>query len=127
MNKAQLVKEVERRLGGDRQTAQEAVDHVVDVIMRTVAAGEPVSIWGFGVFEKRSREARTARNPKTGASVQVDATSVPTFRPGAPFKEVVTGARTLDDVVARAPSPAPARRRRGRPPGSAKSAARKAG
>ncbi len=99
MNKAQLIKEVEARLGVDGKRAQEAVNHVVDVIVRSVAKGERVAISGFGVFEKRRRGARTARNPKTGAAVKVKATSVPAFRPGSGFKEVVSGAKKLDKVV----------------------------
>ncbi len=107
VNKAQLIKAVEERLQGDRKTAQQAVDHVVDIIVRSVAKGERVAISGFGVFEKRRRGARTARNPKTGAAVKVRATSVPSFRAGAPFKDVVSGAKKLDKAV---------RRRRGRLP-----------
>lgn len=99
MNKAQLIKEVESRLGVDGKRAQEAVNHVVDVIVRSVAKGERVAISGFGVFEKRRRGARTARNPKTGAAVKVKATSVPAFRAGSGFKEVVSGAKKLDKVV----------------------------
>lgn len=99
MNKAELIKAVEDRLQSDRKTAKQAVDLVVDVIVRSVAKGEKVAITGFGVFEKRRRGARTARNPKTGAAVKVKATSVPSFRAGAGFKEVVSGAKKLDKLV----------------------------
>ncbi|MDP9240609.1 MAG: HU family DNA-binding protein [Actinomycetota bacterium] len=99
MNKAELIKAVEDRLESDRKTAKQAVDLVVDVIVRSVAKGEKVAITGFGVFEKRRRGARTARNPKTGAAVKVKATSVPSFRAGAGFKEVVSGAKKLDKLV----------------------------
>ena len=47
---------------------------------------------GFGVFEKSDRPARVARNPATGAEIQVAAQSVPKFRPGADFKALVNGA-----------------------------------
>lgn len=99
MNKAELIRAVEDRLEGDRKIAKKAVDLVVDVIVRSVAKGEKVAITGFGVFEKRRRGARTARNPKTGAAVKVKATSVPSFRAGAGFKEVVSGAKKLDKLV----------------------------
>jgi DNA-binding protein HU-beta len=99
VNKAELIKAVEDRLQSDRKTAQQAVDHVVDVIVRSVAKGEKVAITGFGVFEKRRRGARTARNPKTGAAVKVKATSVPAFRAGSGFKEVVSGAKKLEKLV----------------------------
>lgn len=99
MNKAELIKAVEDRLGSGAKSAKDAVDHVVDIIMREVAKGEKVAISGFGVFEKRKRGPRTARNPKTGAAVKVKARSVPSFRAGTPFKEVVSGAKKLDKVA----------------------------
>jgi DNA-binding protein HU-beta len=99
VNKAELIKAVEDRLQSDRKTAQQAVDHVVDIIVRSVAKGERVAITGFGVFEKRRRGARTARNPATGAAVKVKATSVPAFRAGSGFKEVVSGAKKLEKLV----------------------------
>lgn len=99
MNKAQLIKAVEQRLETGERSAKEAVDHVVDIIVRSVAKGERVAISGFGVFEKRRRGPRIARNPKTGAAVKVKATSVPAFRAGSPFKEVVSGAKKLDKVM----------------------------
>ncbi|MEP6696123.1 MAG: HU family DNA-binding protein [Pseudonocardiales bacterium] len=106
MNKAELIKAVEERLEGDRKVAQQAVNQVVDTIIRAVAKGERVAITGFGVFEKRRRGARTARNPKTGAAVKVKATSVPAFRAGSGFREVVSGAKKLEKLVK--PSKAPA-------------------
>ncbi|MGD9527550.1 HU family DNA-binding protein [Pseudonocardia sp.] len=90
MNKTQLVEAVTARIG-DRRTAQAAVDGVLETIVRTVGAGESVSLAGFGVFESRARAARTARNPRTGEAVAVPATTVPAFRPGAGFRAVVAG------------------------------------
>lgn len=90
MNKTQLVDALAARIG-DRQTAATAVDGLLDTIVDTVRAGESVSITGFGVFEARSRAARTARNPRTGESVDVPATTVPAFRAGAGFKSAVGG------------------------------------
>ncbi len=102
MNKAQLIDALAERLG-DRKLAAAAVAGLVDVVIRTVGAGERVTITGFGVFEKRARAARTARNPRTGQAVPVQQTDVPAFRPGTLFREVVSGARTLQagDVSSR--------------------------
>jgi len=95
VNKAELVKALEERLG-ERKTALSAVDGFIDAVVRAVAKGEKVSIAGFGVFEKRRRSARTARNPATGEPVKVKATSVPAFRAGSGFKDVVSGAKKLE-------------------------------
>uniref|UniRef100_UPI000566BBD6 HU family DNA-binding protein n=2 Tax=Amycolatopsis TaxID=1813 RepID=UPI000566BBD6 len=80
-NKAQLIEALSERIG-DKKAAAEAVDGLVDIIIRTVHKGEKVTITGFGVFEKRARAARTARNPRTGEAVRVKKTNVPAFRAG---------------------------------------------
>jgi DNA-binding protein HU-beta len=68
---------------------------LVDAIVRAVQKGDSVTITGFGVFERRRRAARVARNPRTGETVRVKPTSVPAFRPGAQFKAIVSGAQKL--------------------------------
>jgi DNA-binding protein HU-beta len=95
MNKAELIDVLTEKLGSDRRTATEAVEHVVDTIVRAVHRGDSVTITGFGVFEQRRRAARVARNPRTGETVKVKPTSVPAFRPGAQFKAVIAGGQKL--------------------------------
>ncbi|MCF8571357.1 HU family DNA-binding protein [Gordonia sp. HY002] len=95
MNKAELVEELAKSLDADRKTANTAVEHLIDTIVRAVNKGESVTITGFGVFEKRARAARVARNPRTGETVKVAATQVPSFRPGAQFKAIVAGQQKL--------------------------------
>jgi len=94
VNKSKLIEVVTEKLG-DRRTASTAVEAVVDAITRAVAKGEKVGITGFGVFEKVDRAARTARNPATGAVVKLKKTSVPKFRPGQGFKDIVSGAKKV--------------------------------
>ena len=94
MNKAQLVEAVAEQLGG-RRAAAEAVDAVLDTIVRAVTAGETVMVTGFGTFEKVDRQARFARNPQTGERVKVKKTAVPRFRPGQGFKDLVSGSKKL--------------------------------
>jgi len=88
MNKRDLIDALSGRLG-DKKHATEALNAVLDTIQSAVASGDKVAITGFGVFEKSERPARTARNPATGAPIQVAASSVPKFRPGADFKTLV--------------------------------------
>ena len=101
MNKAQLVDALTERFGGDKKQATTAVDGLIDTIVRAVSKGEKVAITGFGVFEKRDRAARIARNPATGERVRVKKTSVPAFRAGQGFKDVVSGAKKLPKVAAK--------------------------
>ncbi|MEU2166125.1 HU family DNA-binding protein [Micromonospora chersina] len=92
MNKAELIEALAVRLG-DRKTATAALDAVLAEVQAAVTKGEKVAITGFGAFEKRIRGARTARNPRTGEAVKVKKTSVPTFRAGAGFKEMVASGK----------------------------------
>ncbi|MFE6198980.1 HU family DNA-binding protein [Streptomyces sp. NPDC057838] len=124
MNKAQLVEAIADKMGG-RQQAADAVDHVLDAIVRAVVAGDRVSVTGFGSFEKVDRPARYARNPQTGERVRVKKTSVPRFRAGQGFKDLVSGSKKLpkgDIAVKKAPKGSLS----GPPPTIAKSAGKKA-
>lgn len=94
MNKAEMVDALEAKLGGRKQ-AVTAVEAVVELITLTVAKGDKVAISGFGTFEKQARNARTGRNPRTGEAVKIKKTSVPRFRPGTAFKEVVSDTKAL--------------------------------
>jgi len=103
VNKAELIEALAGRLG-DRKSATSALDAVLAEIQNAVTKGDKVAITGFGVFEKRVRAARTARNPRTGESVKVKKTSVPAFRAGASFKDMVAAGRV--PKVAKAAAPA---------------------
>src|SRR5204862_4300609 len=92
VNKAELIDALAARLG-DKKSASSALDAVLTEIQTAVTKGDKVAITGFGVFEKRVRAARTARNPRTGEAVKVKKTSVPAFRAGASFKEQVASGK----------------------------------
>ncbi|MCU7827004.1 HU family DNA-binding protein [Kitasatospora sp. DSM 101779] len=94
MNKGQLVEAVAGQLGS-RTAAEDAVDAVLDAMVRAVVAGERVQVTGFGTLEKVERAGRYARNPQTGERVRVKKTNVPRFRPGQGFKDLVSGAKKL--------------------------------
>ncbi len=95
MNKSQLIDALAARYEGNRKAAQQALESVLDTIMREVAKGEKVAITGFGSFEKRIRPARMVRNPRTGESIKAKKTAVPKFNAGAELKAVVSGAKKL--------------------------------
>jgi DNA-binding protein HU-beta len=99
VNKAELIEALAARLG-DKRAAGTALDAVLAEVQSAVTKGDKVSITGFGVFEKRVRAARMARNPRTGASVRVKKTSVPAFRPGSGFKEMVASGRVPKGIKA---------------------------
>ena len=88
-NKAALVDVVHEVVGGTKAQSERAVDALFDTIVSTLKDGGEVSIAGLGIFSTKQRAARTARNPKTGAAVQVPAMKVPKFRAAKALKEAV--------------------------------------
>ena len=91
MNKDELVAEVAKQADIAKSSAAAVLEALTETIKKSVAAGEKVALVGFGTFEKRVRNARTARNPRTGETIKVAKTNVPAFKPGAAFKETVGG------------------------------------
>lgn len=89
MNKQSIVEKVNEILGTTKVQAEQVVDAVFDTIAGSLKKGVDVSVAGFGIFATKKRAARTARNPKTGATVQVPATTVAKFKPAKALKESV--------------------------------------
>jgi DNA-binding protein HU-beta len=101
VNKAELIQAVAAYYDGSKSEAAKALNAVVETITYKTAAGEKVSITGFGVFEKVHRSARMVRNPRTGERKRAKATSVPRFRAGSDLKAYVSGAKKVPRATAR--------------------------
>ena len=89
MNKTELVAAVAAKTEMSKKNAEKAVAAVLETVAETLAAGEKVQLVGFGTFEAREREARTAKNPRTGETVEVAASRVPAFKAGQALKSKV--------------------------------------
>ena len=89
MNKAELVTAVAKKTGLSKKDCEQAVNATFDAITETLVAGEKVQLVGFGTFEVREREARSAKNPRTGEPVEVAASRVPAFKAGQALKTKV--------------------------------------
>lgn len=89
MNKADLANSVHTKLGGTKVQAEEVVEMIIDGIVSALKKGDEVSIAGLGIFSTKQRAARVARNPRTGASVNVAAMRVPKFRAAKALKDAV--------------------------------------
>src|SRR2546430_4824462 len=109
VNKAELIDALAARLG-DKKSAASALDAVLAEIQTAVTKGDKVAITGFGVFEKRARAARMARNPRTGEPVKVKKGFVPAFRPGAGFKDQVASGKVAKVAAAKKTTTAPAKK-----------------
>ncbi len=89
MNKQELIKKVAADADITQKQAGAALESVLAAIKAAVADGQKVQLIGFGTFESKKREARQARNPRTGKVVDVDAAVLPVFKAGKDFKDVV--------------------------------------
>lgn len=89
MNKAGLADAVHAKIGGTKVQAEEVVETIIDEVVGALKKGGEVSIAGLGIFSTKQRAARVARNPRTGASVNVAAMRVPKFRAAKGLKEAV--------------------------------------
>jgi DNA-binding protein HU-beta len=108
VNKAELIQAVSAYYDGSKSEAAKALNAVVETITYKTAAGEKVSITGFGVFEKVHRSARMVRNPRTGERKRAKATAVPRFRAGSDLKAYVSGAKKVPKATAKKATPAKA-------------------
>ncbi|GIM47620.1 transcriptional regulator [Collibacillus ludicampi] len=88
MTKQDLIAKVALKSGLSKKDAAAAVDAALDSISEALAAGDKVTLVGFGAFEIRERAARTGRNPQTGETIEIPAGKVPAFKPGKVLKEV---------------------------------------
>lgn len=89
MTKTELAEVVAERNSLTKRQANEIVDDVFGTIGSLLASGEDLNINRFGAFEVVDRAPRRARNPKTGAPINVPATKAVKFRPFTPLKEAV--------------------------------------
>lgn len=71
------------------ELVDESVRVLIELMADTLADDGRVEIRGFGSFCLHHRKARTARNPRTGESVEVSAKAVPYFKPGKALREAV--------------------------------------
>ncbi|MEM9090623.1 MAG: HU family DNA-binding protein [Cyanobacteria bacterium P01_F01_bin.53] len=91
MNKGELIDVVSEKADVSKKDAEAIVSAAIESIMESVAGGDKVSLVGFGSFEPRARKARDGRNPQTGETIKIPATTVPAFSAGKGFKQLVAG------------------------------------
>ena len=82
MNRTELVNALAEKTGMTKVAAKEAMNTCFDIIQEQLRKGEKVTLIGFGTFSVVKREARTAKNPRTGKAVKVPAKKVAKFKPG---------------------------------------------
>lgn len=94
MTKSVLIEKISEKLEGlSKKQTEVIIETIFESVKDSLAQGGKVEIRGFGNFRLRNRNARKARNPKTGASVEVPPKKVPYFKVGKELREMVN--RTL--------------------------------
>jgi len=92
MTKTQLIDAIHKKDNKlTRLQVAEVVDAMIEAMTTALAQGDKVEFRGFGNFTVRQRDARKARNPRSGEVVEVPAKRVPHFKPGKELKAMVGG------------------------------------
>src|SRR5687767_13377533 len=89
MTKKEIVRQISERINLTQLKTKEIVQLTFDAIVETLIADKRIELRNFGVFEVKQRKARKARNPRTGAAVEVPPKNVVTFKPGKEMEERV--------------------------------------
>lgn len=89
MNKGEFISAVAQESGLTKADADRAVEAMFNVIKETLKSGDTVSLVGFGTFLARERAARTGRNPRTGESIEIKASTVPAFKAGKALRDAL--------------------------------------
>lgn len=91
VGKGDLAQQVAQRTGMPRTQATKAVDALIECVQGAISKGDEVRITGFGSWRVTETKARTGRNPRTGATLQIKAGRRVSFRPGSKLSEAVKG------------------------------------
>ena len=87
MNKSELIDAIAAEADISKASAGRALDAAVDAVTNELKKGGQVSLVGFGTFSVKDRAARTGRNPQTGATIQIAAAKIPSFKAGKALKD----------------------------------------
>lgn len=91
MHKAELVAKIAEQAGLTKAEAQTALNALTDSMTDALARNETISLIGFGSFSQRHRAARQGKNPQTGATLQIAASTNVAFKPGKALKDALNG------------------------------------
>lgn len=89
MNKSELVDAVAKTSGLSKTDSKKAIETLMEEVTKALKKGEAIQLIGFGTFKVSQRKARQGRNPRTGETIKIPASIVPTFSAGAALKDAV--------------------------------------
>lgn len=89
MNKQQLVDRIAAQADISKAAADRVISAFTDAVKEELKSGGSLTLVGFGTFSVNQRSSRLGRNPKTGETITIAASKVPTFKPGTGLKSAV--------------------------------------
>lgn len=89
MNKSELVNAIAKNADIPETIARRVLDSTIEVISDTLSRGDSIALVGFGTFAVKERAERNGRNPKTGDTMTIAASKLPSFKPGKTLKDAV--------------------------------------
>lgn len=93
MNRSELIETLAAKTGSSKAQVDRTIGALLEIITGALKKGDNVALVGFGTFEVRKRNARTGRNPATGATIKIKASKAPAFKAGAGLKAAVNGGK----------------------------------
>jgi nucleoid DNA-binding protein len=87
LTKAEIIEQIYPQVKVSKKSIHTILDLFFDEIKKGLLDDKVIELRGFGTFEIKLRKGRKARNPKTGASVEVNDHGVAVFRPGRELKQ----------------------------------------
>ena len=89
MNKMELIAAVADKADLTRAKAADVVEAVFGAIEGALKAKDEVRLVGFGTFATATRKAGTGRNPRTGETMKIAASTTVRFKVGKGLKDAV--------------------------------------
>lgn len=89
MNKSELIDAMAAKSGMKKTDCTAALDAFIEAVGGALKQGDQVTLVGFGTFLVREREARTGRNPRSGETIEIAASRLPSFKAGKGLKDAV--------------------------------------
>ena len=89
MIKSEFIKSIAEKSSLTKEDSEAVLNGMIESIKETVAKGEKVQLVGFGAFQPKARAARMGRNPRTNEEISIAATTVPVFKAGKEFKDLI--------------------------------------
>ena len=89
VNKAELIDKMAASADISKASATRALDAMLDAVTDSLKQSEQVALVGFGTFTVKERAARQGRNPQTGATIQIAAARIPSFKAGKALKDAL--------------------------------------